>query len=157
MRLNYAWVDGNGAFYEDSDDGFREGFDHREFLSLTASGILFYNYTLDGEVHYNQDDDPDWNFFAKLARDESYLIFGDQPDIFEEPYFTRYTLPFRGLTLHIEGDPAGVMAFGAITRGTVSKEEITPDGTSGPYRLAKIPVVPGSEIVLSAFWLLKPL
>ena len=147
MRLNYAWVDGDDALYEDSDDGFREGFDHREFLSLTASGILFRDYTLEGEVHYNQDDEPDWNFFAKLARDENYLIFGDQPNIFEEPYFTRYTLPFRGLTLHVEGDHVGVTTFGAITRGAVSKEEITPDGTSGPYSLAKIPVVPGSEIV----------
>lgn len=147
MRLNYAWVDGNDGLYEESDDGFREGFDHREFLSLTASGILFRDYSLEGEVHYNQDDDPDWNFFVKLARDESYLIFGDQTEIFEEPYFTRYTQPFRGLTLHVESDHVGVTTFGAFTRGSSTQEELNPDGTSGPYNLAKIPVVPGSDIV----------
>ena len=147
MRLNYAWVDGNDALYEDSDDGFREGFDHREFLSLSASGMLFRDYTLEGEVHYNQDDDPDWNFFVKLARDESYLIFGDQPNMFEEPYFTRYTQPFRGLTLHVESDHVGITSFGAFTRGASTREELTPDGTSGPYNLSKIPVVPGSDIV----------
>lgn len=147
VRLNYASVDGNVALFEESEDGFLEEFDTQEILSLTASGTIFHDYALEGEVHYNQDDHPDWNFLAKLSRDESYLIFGDQPNIFLDPYFTRYTEPFRGLTLHLESETFGVTTFGAITRGETEKEEIIPDGTSGPYNFSNIPVVPGSEIV----------
>lgn len=147
VRFNYAIVDGDVTGFEESDDGFAEGFDTQEFLSLALNGILFRDYALEGEVKYNQDDDPDWNFYIKLSRDENHLIFGDQPDIFSEPYFSRYTNPFRGLTLHLETKRLGITTFGAVTRGALGKEEIVPDGTSGPYLLEKPPIVPGSEIV----------
>jgi hypothetical protein len=147
VRLNYAFVDGDDIAFESSDDGFAEEFDTQEFLSFAVNGILFHDYALEGELKYNQDDDPDWNFRFKLSRDENYLIFGDQPNIFSEPYFTRFSNPFRGLTLHVESENFGVTTFAAITKGTSEKEEISPDGTSGPYLLKSIPVVPGSDIV----------
>ena len=148
VRLNYSFIEGDILGFEESDDGFREGVDTQEFLSLTAQGIVFRNYALEGNARYSEDDDPDWNFRVKLARDESYLIFGDQPNIFETPYFTRYASPFRGLTLHLERDEkVGLTTVGAVTKGTSEKQELVPDGTSGPYFLDAIPVVPGSEIV----------
>ncbi len=148
IRFNYASVDGNVTGFEESDDGFDERFDTQEFLSLAVNGVLFRDYGLEGEVKYNQEDDPDWNFWLKLARDEHYLFFGDQSDMFSETYFTSYTSPFRGVTLHIETEKFGMTTFGAVIRGSVvPKEEIVPDGTSGPYLLEKNPVIPGSDNV----------
>ncbi len=146
-RLNYAAVEGDIAGFENSDDGYAQDFDTREFLSLAANGILFRDYALEGEVKYNHEDDPDWNFWLKLSRDEHYLFLGDQPDILTDTYFTRYTSPFRGATLHLETEKFTLTSFGAVTRGSLEQEEILPDGTSGPYLLDNIPVVPGSESV----------
>ncbi len=147
IRFNYAIIDGEVVTFENSDDGFAEGWDTQEFLSLVVNGTVFRDYALEGELKYNQDDDPDESFRLKLSRDENYLIFGDQPDMFSDPYFTRYTSPFRGLTLHLETERFGMTTFGAISKGSTEKEEIIPDGTSGSYFLGKIPVVPGSETV----------
>ncbi|MBD3305615.1 hypothetical protein GF339_04480 [candidate division KSB3 bacterium] len=147
IRLNYADVDGDTLGFEESDEGFAEEFDTQEFLSFAVNGILFRDYALEGKLRYNQDDDPDWNFRFKLSRDENYFIFGDQTEIFSDLYFTRYTSPFRGATLHLQSDRLGITTFGAFTRGESEQEEIVPDGTSGPYTLDRLPVVPGSEIV----------
>ena len=147
IRFNYAFVDGDAEGFEQSDDGFREQFDTQEFLSLTLNGVLFRDYALEGEVRYDEAENPISNYRLKLSRDEHYLIVGDQPNIFSEPYFTRYTSPFRGLTLHVGTQKVGVTTFGAVTKGSLEKEELTPDGTSGVYVVQKIPVVPGSDIV----------
>ena len=149
IRFNYANVNGDFVGYEGSEGGVLKGFDTQEFVSLTTNGILWRDYALEGELRYNQEDDPNLNFRFKLSRDEHYLIFGDQPNIFPEPYLTRYTSPFRGLTLHIQTDQDTVEAttFGAVTRGSSEKEELIPNGTSGLYELKAIPVIPGSEII----------
>ncbi len=148
VRMSYATVDGNISLFEESDTGFLEDFDTQELLSLTVNGIVFRDYSLEGEVHYDPSDIPDWNFYAKLSRDKHYVLFGDQPNIFSEPYFTRYTQPFRGLTLHAEGERFGLTTFGAVTRGETEREELTPDGTSGTYDFSNIPVVPDSDRVV---------
>ena len=148
IRLNYADIDGNGDFFLENEDRFSEGFDTRELLSLTAAGVLFREYTLDGEVHFDPDEYPEWNFLVTVAREENYLAIGDQPNMFSDAYFTRYTEPFRGLTLHLGTETAGVTTFGAVARGETEREELTPDGTTGPYDFTNIPVVQGSEIVI---------
>ena len=149
IRLNYATLNGDGLAYEDSEGGFLDGFDTQEFLALTATGMLWRDYALDSEVRYNPDDDPDWHVRVKVSRDENYLLFGDQPNIFAQPYFTRYASPFRGLTLHVQDrkDTFEVTTFAAFSRGSSEKEELIPDGTSGPYQLQAIPIVPGSETI----------
>lgn len=147
VRLNYTSVDGNIALFEESRDGLLDDVDTQELLSLTVNGLLFNDYSLEGEVHYDPADVPDWNFYAKLSRDGHYALVGDQTQIFDDVYFSRYTQPFRGLTLHAEGDRYAVTTFGAVTRGETEREELTPDGTSGTYDFSNIPVVPDSDIV----------
>ena len=71
IRLNHASVDGDVLAFENSDDGYTEGFDTRGFLSLTTSGILFHDYGLEGFARYDKDDDPDWNFLFTLSRDKN--------------------------------------------------------------------------------------
>ena len=147
VRLNYAWLDGNEELFAADKEGFLEGVDTREFLSLTVNGVVLRDYSLEGEVHYDPVDISDWDFYARLSRDNHYLLLGDQANIFSEQYFTRYSQPFRGLTLHAEGERFGVTTFGAVTRGETEREELTPDGTSGAYDFSNIPVVPESDIV----------
>ncbi len=147
LRLNQATVDGDVLRFEESDDGFLDGFDMRGFLSLTANGTIFHDYGLDGFVRYNEEDIPDWNFLMTVSREKNFLSFGDQLYIFADNYFSRYSNPFRGLTLHLESDKFSLTTYGAVTRGESKQDEITPDGTSGPYQLESIPVVSGSERV----------
>ncbi len=147
LRFNQSTIAGNATGFEESDNGFLEGFDTRGFLSLTANGTIFHNYGLEGFVRYDREDVPDWNFLLTLSREKNFLSFGDQPLIFSESYFPRYSNPFRGLTLHLESEKLGITTYGAITRGESKKDHLTPDGTSGPYRLESTPVVPGSEII----------
>jgi len=147
IRLNYAAVEGDSSGFAESTDGFAEQFDTREFLSFTVNGTLYRHYALEGELQYDQEDYPDWNMRFKLSRNEHYLLVGDQPNIFSDAYFTRYASPFRGITLHAESQRFNLTTFGAVTKGIAKREELTPDGTSGPYRLTCIPVVPGSEII----------
>ncbi|MCP4396952.1 MAG: hypothetical protein GY801_06590 [bacterium] len=147
LRLNYATVDGDAPAFELSDDGYAEDFDTRGFVSFSTNGTLFHDYGLEGFIRYDEEDDPNLNFLFTLSRDENFLMFGDQPLALPENYFSRYSNPFRGLTLHLESEKVGLTTFGAVTRGETVKEEIQPDGTSGPYRLESVPVVPGSEIV----------
>lgn len=150
LRLNYATVDGNVAAFEASDTNFGEHFATDGMLSLMVNGTLWHHYELEGYAKYNEENDnnlPDWNLRFQMSRDASYLIAGDQSTIFQDTYFTRYSDPFRGLTLHLESDTLGATAFGALTRGTLKKEDIAPNGTSGPYLLEDFPVVHGSEKV----------
>lgn len=147
IRFNYAMVDGNVNAFETGEASFRDGFDTQEFLSLRANGTLWRNYGLESEIRYSREDDPDWYFHVKLMRDAHYLLFGDQPNMFTDTYFTRYSTPFRGLTVHLESDQFQTTTFGALTRGTLVKEELLPNGTSGPYTVEKYPVAPGSEVV----------
>ena len=145
VRLNHATVNGDAVEFEESDDGYADGFDTSQFASFTANGTLFHDYAVDGFLRYDDEDDPDLSFLLKFMRDESYLAVGDQMGMFTENYFTRYANPFRGATLHLESDTLGVTTFAAVARGSVEKEELTPNGTSGPYLLAHLPVVSGSE------------
>ena len=147
FRLNYATVDGDAPSFELSDDGYAEGFDTRDFVSFSTNGTLFHDYGLEGFVRYDEEDDPELNFLFTLSREENFLMFGDQPLVLGENYYTRYSNPFRGLTLHLESEKVGLTTFGAVARGETVKEDIRPDGTSGPYRLESVPVVPGSEII----------
>lgn len=151
VRLNYASVSGNAQAFEDSTDGFAEGFDTKQFLSLVVNGTVYREYTLDGYINYQEtkfSDDtnlPEWQFRFKLSREANYLILGDQEEIFSEAYFTKYSNLFRGLTLHFESSRFGVTSFGALTQGTFHTDELKPNGTSGPYYLRTSPVVFDSE------------
>ena len=147
IRLNYATVNGDAPAFELSDDGYAENFDTRGFASFSTNGTLFHDYALEGFLRYDEEDDPELNFLFTLSRDEDYLTFGDQSVVLEENYYSRYVNPFRGLTLHLESEKVGLTTFGAVTRGETVKEDLSPDGTSGPYRLESAPVVPGSETI----------
>ncbi len=148
VRLNYASVGGDDGAFDSSDAGFAEGVDTDEFASFTANGTLFHHYGLEGFLKYDKAENPDLNFLFTLSRDEHYLSFGDQSDMFVENYFSRYVSPFRGVTLHAETDHVSATTYGALARGSVEKDEIPADGTSGPYQLEHLPVVPGSELII---------
>jgi len=156
LRLNYATVDGNANAFADSDDGFDEGVDTYGFASFTVNGTLFHQYGLEGFLRYDESEGDDneedesgtnLNFLFTLFRDENYLSFGDQSDMFAENYFSHYVSPFRGLTLHAETDHVNATTYGALAQGSVEKDEIRADGTSGPYNLEHLPIVPGSEVI----------
>ena len=157
LRLNYAIVDGDADAFAESDNGFDEGVDSYGFASFTLNGTLFHQYGLEGFLRYDEEDDDDddeaeagdaLSFLFKLFRDESYVAFGDQSDMFTENYFTRYVSPFRGLTLHAESDYVNATTYGALAQGRVEKDEIRADGTSGPYDLEHPPVVSESEMIV---------
>ena len=157
VRFNYATVNGAVIDFEDSADGFADGWDTEEFLSLVANGTIWHDYTLDGFARYEDvpEDSTDANvadgltFLLRLARDESFVAVGDQPAVFQETYYTSYTNPFRGLTLHGENEHGtfGVTTFAAMSKGASQKEDLLPNGTSGPYQLQYLPVVPASDWV----------
>lgn len=152
LRLNYASVEGDADAFANSDDGFDEGVDTYGFASFTVNGTLFHSYGLEGFLRYDEEEYDDdegnaLNFLFTLSRDENYLSFGDQFDMFADNYFSRYVSPFRGLTFHAETDHVNATTYGALAQGSVEKDELRADGTSGPYDLRHPPVVPGSEVV----------
>ena len=155
LRLNYATVEGDAGAFAESDDGFDEGVDSHGFASFTLNGTLFHQYGLEGFLRYDEDDDDDedeegdaLSFLFKLFHDDSYVAFGDQANMFSENYFTRYVSPFRGLTFHAESEYVNATTYGALAQGSVEKDEIRADGTSGPYDLEHPPVVPASEVIV---------
>lgn len=85
--------------------------------------------------------------FAKLERDQSYMMYGDYNTALTQREFAAYNRTFTGGKLHVQSSWAHADLFGTVTNRKVSEEEIRGVGTSGYYYLGNGNIVTGSEKV----------
>ncbi len=86
-------------------------------------------------------------FYAKLEKNQSYILYGDFNTQMTKNEFAAYNRSFTGTRLHLQGPTANVDAFGTLTNRKVVQEEIRGLGISGYYYLRQNNVVTGSEKV----------
>lgn len=85
--------------------------------------------------------------YAKLEKNQSYLMYGDFNTQLAKNEFAAYNRSFTGGKLHLQHADASFDAFGTVTNRKVVQEEIRGLGISGYYYLRQNNIVTGSEKV----------
>jgi len=150
IRQNFSDVQGDEIRYEESEEGLPPEYSNRSRISLFGEGIIFGDYDFELMVDYDEEEpvEDELTYFLQVNRDRNYLILGDHREgTFENTTFTALDQYVRGLTLHGEKEKVGLSLMGGLIRGESAVDEISADGTSGPYRLENAPIVEGSEAV----------
>ena len=81
----------------------------------------------------------------KLERDEFAALFGDFETGFTITELGRYSRSLTGFKADYGGERFAVNAFAAENRERYGRDELQGDGTSGPYRLSRTPLVANSD------------
>ncbi|MFC1607376.1 hypothetical protein ACFL47_05340, partial [Candidatus Latescibacterota bacterium] len=94
-------------------------------------------------------------FFARLAKNQSYIQYGDFATNLTRNELSAYNRSFTGISSDILGEKTSLTIFGSSTEQTIQVDEIPGEGVSGHYYLSAsrrgIPIVEGSEqIVIQA-------
>jgi len=87
------------------------------------------------------------NMYVKIEKDRSSIMYGDYHTGLTQNEFTRYDRTFNGVKADIDTERFSVKAFGSRTSQTITKDELSGNGTSGFYFLSKSPVIENSETV----------
>ncbi len=89
---------------------------------------------------------------AKLAlrweRDRSMVTYGDFRTGLTAAELARYDRALSGVMADVETRRWSVHTFGASTPQTAGRDVVAADGSSGPYRLSRHPIVSYSETVI---------
>lgn len=89
---------------------------------------------------------------GKLAlrweRDRSMVMYGDFRTGLTAAELARYDRALSGVMADVETQRWSVHTFGATTPQTAGRDVIAADGSSGPYRLSRRPIVSYSETVI---------
>ena len=83
--------------------------------------------------------------YLKLERDELAALFGDFETGFTITELGRYSRSLTGFKADYGGERFAVNAFAAENRERYGRDELQGDGTSGPYRLSRTPLVANSD------------
>ena len=133
---------------------YQSGFTRHETTRLKVSGQALETVKVEGEI-YQSDVDFDNEYRLRLATRNYELLLGEFPASFEGSEFTLYNRQLQGARLTgeipLSDDPAPKIEFTAIgssPRGRARYEKFFGTDTQGPYQLAAVPVVLGSEQVL---------
>ncbi|MGL5544806.1 MAG: DUF11 domain-containing protein [Cetobacterium sp.] len=90
------------------------------------------------------------NLFLRVERDRSYLLYGDYKtgDLLEQRLkLGKFSRTLTGGVLKYEDDNVLLTGFIAETSNVKYVEEIKGEGVSGPYKLTRRDIIPGSEVV----------
>ncbi|MEK7250877.1 MAG: hypothetical protein AAB209_10705, partial [Bacteroidota bacterium] len=83
--------------------------------------------------------------YAKLEKNQSYVMYGDFNTQLTKHEFSAYNRSFTGGKLRLQNSDASLDMFGTMTNRKVVQEEIRGMGISGYYYLRQNNVVTGSE------------
>ncbi len=83
--------------------------------------------------------------YLKLERRQFYALFGDFDTGLTVTELSRYSRSLSGLHTEFAGKQWTANAFAAKSAQGFVKDELRGDGTSGLYRLSRVPLVIGSE------------
>jgi hypothetical protein len=88
---------------------------------------------------------------VRWERDRTMLMYGDFRTGLTAADLARYDRPLSGGLVHVEQPKVTLHAFGATTPQRSVRDAIRPDGSAGPFRLSRRPLVAYSErVVLEA-------
>lgn len=105
-------------------------------------------YTLYGDRSYQgQDAVSRYPVFVKLEKEQAQFLFGDYATGLDETVLGRYQRRLTGVRVIYEGDRFSFTGFAAETNQGFARDEIAADGTSGPYRLSRAPLIRQSEVI----------
>jgi uncharacterized repeat protein (TIGR01451 family) len=83
--------------------------------------------------------------YLKIERRQFAALFGDFETGLTITELSRYSRTLTGLKADFGGDVFAVNAFAAENRERYGRDEFQGDGTSGPYRLSRSPLVANSD------------
>jgi uncharacterized repeat protein (TIGR01451 family) len=83
--------------------------------------------------------------YLKIERRQFAALFGDFETGLTITELSRYSRTLTGLKADFAGERFGVNAFAAENRERYGRDELIGDGTSGPYRLSRAPLVANSD------------
>jgi uncharacterized repeat protein (TIGR01451 family) len=86
--------------------------------------------------------------FARLDGPRGFAQWGDFGTGFDRTELLRYDRTLNGATGRVRAGRLAVEGFGAASEQRLVRDVLEPDGTSGPYLLARSPVVSRSETVI---------
>lgn len=87
------------------------------------------------------------NYYVKMEKDRSYVMFGDYHTELSSTELTRYNRTFNGIKVEMEKGRYAFKGFASSTSQTITKDELRANGTSGYYFLEKKPVILNSETI----------
>ncbi|HWN39201.1 MAG TPA: OmpA family protein, partial [Gammaproteobacteria bacterium] len=83
--------------------------------------------------------------YLKIERRQFAALFGDFETGLTVTELSRYSRSLTGLKADFGGERFAVNAFAAENRERYGRDEFVGDGTSGPYRLSRTPLVANSD------------
>ena len=86
--------------------------------------------------------------YAKVEKDGFTGLFGDYDTGLADTTLGRYSRRFAGLKADYESDRFSFNGFAAQSNQEFIRDEISADGTSGPFRLTTTPIVRNSETII---------
>lgn len=87
-------------------------------------------------------------FYLKVERDKSFLLFGDMRTDFTDTRLAQYARSFNGFMANVQRDSYSLKSFVSSTTQTQVVDNLRPNGTAGWYYLARTPVMEGSDRVV---------
>ncbi|HET7607386.1 MAG TPA: hypothetical protein VFL84_01825, partial [Gammaproteobacteria bacterium] len=103
-------------------------------------------YTLYGDAVEQRFEAPTTRkLYLKIERRQFAALFGDFETGLNVTELSRYSRTLTGLKADFAGDRFAVNAFAAENRERYGRDELVGDGTSGPYRLSRTPLVANSD------------
>lgn len=105
-------------------------------------------YTLYGDGTEQRFEAPSQrNLYVKLERSAFVALFGDYETGLTVTELGRYSRALNGIKSEFHGDRLSYSAFAAETNQSFARDELLGDGTSGPYRLTRSPIIVNSDTV----------
>jgi flagellar motor protein MotB len=103
-------------------------------------------YTLYGDGTEQRFDAPSRErLYLKIEREAFVALFGDYDTGLTVTELGRYSRTFNGLKSEYHGERFSYSAFASQTDQAFVKDELRGDGTSGPYRLSRQPILANSD------------
>jgi hypothetical protein len=121
----------------------KSGYDKERFQeSLKEIG----EFGVYGDNSIQRDDAPSSKkLYLKIEKSRFYALFGDFETSLNSHELGRYDRRLTGVKSEYKGDRFEFLTFYSQDAGGYKRVEITPDGTSGPYRVDFKGVVPSSQ------------
>ncbi len=85
--------------------------------------------------------------YLKIEKEQFYALFGDFETGLDKHELSKYSRRLNGIKSEYHSDKFEYVAFASNSAGGFKREEIKPDGTSGPYHIKTNSLLAGSEKV----------
>ncbi len=124
--------------YNSNKSSKERDFFHKEF-------DLREEYSIYGDNAIQKDDAPSSKkLYLKIEKDQFYALFGDFDTALNSRELSRYSRRLSGIKSQYKKDGLEIISFFSKSANSFMRDEIEPDGTSGPYKLASNDIKPSS-------------